>query len=326
MSIEKYKIDQFIREELPVNFTMLPNIVLNHLDDAAALGVWCHLMSKTTDWKVNRAYLMNKFKIGRYRLDKIMDILKHHKLLEYRYNRCIDGRIESVSIIIKNGIDFAKNVAKNVPLVFNNQIVSEIDTTTLKNHVVENPVTGETAPTKERIFTPNRKEINIFSSSGDERFAGFEEFWKNYPRRENKVRAQQAWVKNKCSALTDVILGKLKERMDKDWNFKELQFIPIASSYLNARRWEDELVEPRKSIKPVPVEQPKTKPGEAKSTVQFWGEGHPTYDALYGNQVKQQQGEQQHGQSNQAVREQKGGSGSSQSRGNGVRKASDFVF
>jgi len=75
----------------------------------------------------------------------------------------------------------------------------------------------------------------------------FDEFWSAYPRKVAKAVARKAFAKlteqqqlDACKAIDDhIAYWKAKET--------ELEFIPHASSWLNAERWEDELViEPKK--------------------------------------------------------------------------------
>jgi hypothetical protein len=75
----------------------------------------------------------------------------------------------------------------------------------------------------------------------------FDEFWSAYPRKVAKAVARKAFARlteqqqlDACKAIDEHCLY---------WETKEteLEFIPHASSWLNAQRWEDELViEPKK--------------------------------------------------------------------------------
>ena len=71
-----------------------------------------------------------------------------------------------------------------------------------------------------------------------ERFA---RFWAYYPRGEAKQAAIRAWDKLRPSpALIDTMAAALQRQMQrKDW--REGIGIPYASTWLNGRRWEDEM-------------------------------------------------------------------------------------
>ncbi len=70
----------------------------------------------------------------------------------------------------------------------------------------------------------------------------FEEFWRAFPRRDAKREALKAWKKltnaEKALAVADV-----PERMQANWAGRELQMIPHAATYLNQRRWGDDLAQ-----------------------------------------------------------------------------------
>jgi uncharacterized protein YdaU (DUF1376 family) len=84
-------------------------------------------------------------------------------------------------------------------------------------------------------LTNNHKPITdnqIYISS-------FDTFWKQYPRKIAKDNARKAWLKIKPDEdLVQKILTAVKTH--KTFKVEE-QFIPHAASWLNAKRWDDEL-------------------------------------------------------------------------------------
>lgn len=76
-------------------------------------------------------------------------------------------------------------------------------------------------------------------------------FWDNYPRKTNKKLAQSAFksaVKNEDTL--NAIITNIQDRIEGgDWELTNKGFIPHPSTYLNGRRWEDEVV-PRTTQKP----------------------------------------------------------------------------
>lgn len=77
---------------------------------------------------------------------------------------------------------------------------------------------------------------------------GFEAFWTQYPRKENKDRARKAWTALKPgSELQAAMLAALaRAKASKQW--QDPQFIPHASTWINGKRWEDERTE---TVKPM---------------------------------------------------------------------------
>jgi hypothetical protein len=76
----------------------------------------------------------------------------------------------------------------------------------------------------------------------------FDDFWKAYPRKTNKANALRTWAKLKPSSdLAQTMINAVK---DQDLVKIEQQFIPHASTWLNGRRWEDEVdAKPKSNLK-----------------------------------------------------------------------------
>lgn len=69
----------------------------------------------------------------------------------------------------------------------------------------------------------------------------FDKFWKYYPRGENKQAAIRAWDKLKPSSeLIDTMAQALKRQVASE-GWRQGIGIPYASTWLNNRRWEDEV-------------------------------------------------------------------------------------
>lgn len=82
----------------------------------------------------------------------------------------------------------------------------------------------------------------------------FDAFWLAYPRHDHKFEAKQAWAKLKLGpkAVEQVMTALAANLQRRDWaqNIRDgkLEFIPLASTWLNKRRFENEV------LKPVPPE------------------------------------------------------------------------
>lgn len=104
MSVEKLLITQ---EQKP--FTTHLNIVLQNLNNAEALGVWCYLSSLPPDWVVSKEQLRNHFGIGRDKLDKIITHLRKKNLLIVQGIKDINGKFTHWSIHVLSGTEFIKD-------------------------------------------------------------------------------------------------------------------------------------------------------------------------------------------------------------------------
>jgi len=75
--------------------------------------------------------------------------------------------------------------------------------------------------------------------------AGFDIFYKAYPRKRGKAAARKSWDKIKLTPeLYIKIIDALKiQTASRDWKKDNGQFIPYPATWLNQQRWEDEVKE-----------------------------------------------------------------------------------
>lgn len=80
---------------------------------------------------------------------------------------------------------------------------------------------------------------------------GFERFWAAYPKKTAKQQAFKAWQRLKPDeGLLSVILTSLeRHKKSVQWTKDGGRFIPYPATWLNGRRWEDELQEVNKNGK-----------------------------------------------------------------------------
>jgi hypothetical protein len=65
---------------------------------------------------------------------------------------------------------------------------------------------------------------------------GFDTFWSAYPNKDNKAQAKKSWDKHKPNL--DLVLSALSwQKETRQWKGG---FIPMAATYINNSRWEDE--------------------------------------------------------------------------------------
>lgn len=76
---------------------------------------------------------------------------------------------------------------------------------------------------------------NVYSAS-------FLSFYKEYPKKEGKLKAMQAWkALNPSHELIEIIMVALQKHKQLDrWLKDNGQFIPLPATWLNGKRWEDE--------------------------------------------------------------------------------------
>lgn len=71
----------------------------------------------------------------------------------------------------------------------------------------------------------------------------FEQFWSVYPRKQAKAKAQTDFIRiNPDEELTETIIEAVKLQSQSDqWKRDNGQYIPLPSTWLHQRRWEDEV-------------------------------------------------------------------------------------
>lgn len=86
----------------------------------------------------------------------------------------------------------------------------------------------------------NVKNNNIYAQNSDELF---NQFWEAYPKKRGKSNACRSWEKLKVSnELFNLIMKKLEAyKQTADWQKDNGQYIPYPSTWLNQKRWEDEI-------------------------------------------------------------------------------------
>lgn len=73
----------------------------------------------------------------------------------------------------------------------------------------------------------------------------FDRFWAAYPRKEAKPKAQRAFAKLKVTEeLLNTMLEAIRRQAKaKHWDRPEMRkYIPHPATWLNNRRWEDEII------------------------------------------------------------------------------------
>jgi hypothetical protein len=80
------------------------------------------------------------------------------------------------------------------------------------------------------------KQDNIYPSS-------FTSFWGFYPKKVGKGEALKAWkkIRNAADILPQILASIQKQKHTEQWTEKNGKYIPHPATWLNGRRWEDEV-------------------------------------------------------------------------------------
>ena len=94
------------------------------------------------------------------------------------------------------------------------------------------------------IPTGNPVKYSIEKYSIDNNiYAQFNAFWNAYPKKKDKAKAQKWFEKNKPSAeLVELMIKKIEQfKETDDWKKEDGRYIPYPTTWLNGKRWEDEI-------------------------------------------------------------------------------------
>lgn len=85
---------------------------------------------------------------------------------------------------------------------------------------------------------------------------GFGAFWAAYPRQVAKANAVKAWAKLKPNAelIAKIMQSLASHCLSHDWLKEDGQFVPHPTTWLNGKRWEDE-VRPAGNVRKFPARQ-----------------------------------------------------------------------
>lgn len=151
------------------------------------------------------------------------------KLIDLGYIRCVsfDGRKRYLQSCLVNftTLDSKKSEAAEQNLPHTNKPTGK---STINPH---NPPEGERAATHRRAKTT------------DYDADGFAAFWAAYPKKAGKADALKAWNKLAPDVVLQEQMGKALEvqKQSQQWRKDGGQYIPMPATWLNGRRWEDEV-------------------------------------------------------------------------------------
>lgn len=96
---------------------------------------------------------------------------------------------------------------------------------------IQSRIQNPNPESESRIQNPNTRET---------RGAEFEKFWSAYPRKEGKQKARQAF--EKVTVSLETLLDAIeRQKQSAQWSKDGGQFIPHPATWLNGKRWEDQL-------------------------------------------------------------------------------------
>lgn len=144
--------------------------------------------------------------------------------------------------LIHDWLDYAGRYLKDTKFKRNPEKIIEIKqlySTIVSRQSADNP------PKKRRkSAVPTNLPTNLPGTSVNP--DGFDLFWAVYPRKEKKQPAHKAWDKlNPQNGLVEKILRAVEvQKKSEQWKKDKGKYIPHPTTWLNEKRWEDEICTP----------------------------------------------------------------------------------
>lgn len=230
-------------------FTQLYNKVIQNCTNMEAGWVWAYLQSQCDDWELNPHQLRKHFGVCKDTMYKILNYMISANLLVRHVQTTAKGTHLSTTYTVLDGteyIDPAKVVEKsahqNAPLPEKQDPVLQDP---VKQDIKKERGLEKKESTKER--TNNNSAIDIARKRNDD---AFDEFWRGYPIKKNKVRSKKIWDREKFASIVTLICCDVLTRSKHEPQWQDKQFIPHPATYLGNKLWTDEVTqasEPKKS-------------------------------------------------------------------------------
>ena len=193
------------------------------------------------------------------KVDELNNALEHYKNIE--------NTLQNTLVMAQSTAEEVKSVAKQQA----DQIISEAQKEaenilrTSKEGVAKDlEDIDQKIKMKEQQFNDVKKQFDVYKAKMESLLISqseiikeinkerFELFWKEYPRKVNKFKTEEWFNKNSLTdEQFDLIITKLKKYKDTtDWKKDNGKYIPYPTTWLNQKRWEDDVISISESNNP----------------------------------------------------------------------------
>ena len=210
-------------------YTVLNNGIFRDENlSAKSLGILAKMLSLPDNWEFSETGLCSIFKKdGRDSIRSGLKELEENGYLVRSRIRDDSGKLTSVEWTVSDRPMFEKPMLEN-PM--------------LENPMLENRTQYNTKEYNTKEFIT--KDIPPISPKGEKDCSDlFNQFWTAYPKHIAKQSAVKAFEKLKPDEkLLEAMLKAIEmQKESKQWEKDDGAFIPYPATWLNQRRWEDEL-------------------------------------------------------------------------------------
>lgn len=221
MFVLRRKKLKIVRVKKNKNYTTISNY---HLEDKnlslKTKGLMTFMLHLPEEWDMNVSSLSSVLKDGETSIASALKELEEYGYLVRNRERDSKGKLSKNEYILHE-----------IP----HMDIPEQENPNQDNQGYINTITYNRLFNKNTI---NKKKKNIIKEN-------FESFWKAYPKKKNKAKTERWFEQNNPDEkLMNLMLSNLeKQKKLKEWKKDNGQFIPLPTTWLNGKRWEDKFVE-----------------------------------------------------------------------------------
>lgn len=195
--------------------------------DVETLGIWIYLLLNATHKKIDVLFNSEKTTLEPGQL------ITGRKMIAAKL-RVSESKVERTLKMLKNEHQIEQQTTSK------NRLITILNWELYQNseQQIEQQVNNKRTTSEQQVNT-NKNEKNVKNERNNISIAQFEEFWKAYPKKRNKETCLKWYMKNKPTEeeQKQILLAIAFFKNDQQW--KDEQYIPYPSTFLNQKRWED---------------------------------------------------------------------------------------
>jgi hypothetical protein len=262
-------MSKFILRKRGLGFTTVSNSVIKELKkDLPSLGLYTYLLHLPDNWEFYKTFICKDCAIGIKRLDSTLKKLCALGLVQYGQKRDAQGRFS----------EFYMDIYDIETLSINNLPKNDVQITPERQNCRTAEAVGRSGEAikeeviKEEVINNNTKNYSATDVAQERNEMTFDEFWKIYPIKKNKVRSKKIWDREKFASIVTLICCDVLVRVKHEPQWQQPQFIPHPATYLGNKLWTDDVTK---------ASEPESSKGDKSSSFYAYMKSKPngeTYD------------------------------------------------
>lgn len=195
-----------------------------------------HYKDRNPPWiKLHRSLLDD------YEFSALEDVAKGQLMLIWLFASQNEGKIPQDAKFLERKLGLTEKCRLDALIAAGFLIPDQPASSSASADASEPIATCEQDASKALSLACSREERQRTKATETEGRAAFEDFWSAWPRKVAKSDAEKAWRKVSAADVPAVMAGLAQAVVCEQWRKDGGQFIPHAATWLNGRRWEDQV-------------------------------------------------------------------------------------